>query len=110
GRIAITLDVLALLLRGTDKGPDVVLLATLAGRLPRLEKLGYAWVRFRRLGFGNVCSGSKVLEFEGALDSARELAAPITTDVNQPAYILPTGGTTGAPKAVTLAHRNLMAN
>lgn len=27
-----------------------------------------------------------------------------------PAYILPTGGTTGAAKAVTLSHRNLVAN
>ena len=27
-----------------------------------------------------------------------------------PAYILPTGGTTGDPKAVTLSHRNMVAN
>ncbi|MEO1984537.1 MAG: AMP-binding protein, partial [Fuerstiella sp.] len=27
-----------------------------------------------------------------------------------PAYILPTGGTTGEPKAVTLSHRNMVAN
>lgn len=29
---------------------------------------------------------------------------------SKPAYILPTGGTTGEPKAVTLSHRNLVAN
>jgi long-chain acyl-CoA synthetase len=109
-KVAITLDVLAPLLGGPDHGPETVLLCSLAGRLPRLEKLGYAWVRFRRLGFGQVCSGSKVFDFEGELNGGQEIGSPITTDVNQPAYILPTGGTTGAPKAVTLAHRNLMAN
>ncbi|MBI3860756.1 MAG: long-chain fatty acid--CoA ligase [Planctomycetia bacterium] len=109
-RVAITLDVLAPLVGGAGQAPELVLLSSLAGRLSRLEKLGYAWVRFRRLGFSQACAGSKVLEFESALGNAHEIATPVMTDVNRPAYILPTGGTTGAPKAVTLAHRNLMAN
>jgi long-chain acyl-CoA synthetase len=109
-RIAITLDVLEPLLNGPEHQPDVVLLCSLAKRLPRLEKLGYAWVRFRRIGFGHVLTGSKVFAFDEALRGVPELESPVAVDPNQPAYILPTGGTTGAPKAVTLAHRNLMAN
>jgi long-chain acyl-CoA synthetase len=109
-RVAITLDVLAPLLGGPGQTPGVVLLCSLAGRLPRLERFGYAWVRFRRLGFGHGPAGSKVFEFDDALAGAQEIADPVRADVNEPAYILPTGGTTGTPKAVTLAHRNLMAN
>ncbi len=109
-RIVITLDVLAPLLCGAGKGPDVVLLSSLSGRLPRLEKFGYAWVRFRRLGFGQICSGSKVLEFDNAVNGSREISGVVPVDIGGPAYILPTGGTTGAPKAVTLSHKNLLAN
>jgi long-chain acyl-CoA synthetase len=109
-RIVITLDVLSPLLCGSTQGPDVVLLSTLSGRLPRLERFGYAWVRFRRLGFGQICSGSKVLEFDSAINGSREIAGAVPVDIAGPAYILPTGGTTGAPKAVTLSHKNLMAN
>ena len=109
-RIVVTLDVLAPLLCGAGHEPNVVLLSSLSGRLPRLEKFGYAWVRFRRLGFGQICSGSKVLEFDKAVSGSHEIAEPVFSDVDEPAYILPTGGTTGAPKAVTLSHKNLMAN
>ncbi|MCP4782643.1 MAG: long-chain fatty acid--CoA ligase [Fuerstiella sp.] len=35
---------------------------------------------------------------------------PSSDWASTPAYILPTGGTTGEPKAVTLSHRNLVAN
>lgn len=35
---------------------------------------------------------------------------PAPNWAKRPAYILPTGGTTGEPKAVTLSHRNLVAN
>jgi len=109
-RIVITLDVLAPLLCGGGHGPEVVLLSSLSRRLPRLEKFGYAWVRFRRLGFGQICSGSKVLEFDGAINGSCEIAGAVPADIAGPSYILPTGGTTGAPKAVTLSHKNLMAN
>ncbi len=37
-------------------------------------------------------------------------ASPVDgTGIHDPAFILPTGGTTGKPKAVTLWHHNLIA-
>ncbi len=54
--------------------------------------------------------GLKVCDFQKAIDGAEENFAPAAIDIEGPAYILPTGGTTGAPKAVVLSHRNLMAN
>lgn len=109
-RFAVTLDVLATLLGRCDTQPAVVLLASLGSRLPRLEQLGYAWMRFVRTGFGRCCAGAKVREFDAALSISSEQLAPVTTDVHAPAYILPTSGTTGSPRAVVLSHRNLMAN
>lgn len=38
------------------------------------------------------------------------LGIPEPNWAERPAYILPTGGTTGEPKAVTLSHTNLVAN
>ena len=48
-------------------------------------------------------------DLQQALDSADEQLTHVPIDVEKPAYILPTGGTTGTPKAVVLSHRNLMA-
>src|SRR5206468_326443 len=70
----------------------------------------YAWVRFRRIGLGLPRLGMRIRDFQEALDEAQESPVPMAIDTESPAYILPTGGTTGAPKAVVLSHRNLMAN
>jgi len=109
-RIVVTLDVLSPLVFGGEHRPDIVLLSSLSSRLTRLERLGYAWIRFRRIGFGSAPPGTTVRDFDEAIDSADEIAETVVSRVSAPAYILPTGGTTGAPRAVTLSHRNLMAN
>ena len=109
-KAAVTLDVLVPLLGGPAHAPAIVIVCSLANRLSRLEKLGYAWVRFRKLGFGHMWGGQRVHQFDDVVLEGAELSEPVASDLMQPAYILPTGGTTGAPKAVTLAHANLMAN
>src|SRR5260370_640567 len=109
-RVVVTLDVLTPLLGGAGERPELVLVTSLSNRLPRLERIGYAWVRFRRIGLRQAANGASLRDFQTAIDGAPEIAASVARDVNQPAYILPTGGTTGAPKAVVLSHRNLLAN
>ena len=108
-RFVVTLDVLSPLVCVGEHIPDVVILSSLSGRLSRLETLGYAWVRFQRLGFGGACPRTRVLQFDDAIKHApRELNSPAMS-VDSPAFVLPTGGTTGNPKAVTLSHRNLLS-
>lgn len=49
--------------------------------------------------------------FWSSMDATTHRWRPISIQpAETPAYILPTGGTTGAPKAVTLSHTNLVAN
>jgi len=111
-RFVITLDILSPLVCAGDYHPELVIVSSLQGRISRIEQVGYAWIRFQRLGFHRPCPATKVVTFKDALLSAPSFAdyigSPIDT-VDRPAFILPTGGTTGHPKAVTLSHRNLMA-
>jgi long-chain acyl-CoA synthetase len=109
-RVVVTLDLLSPLLGDRKQWPGLVLLSTLSTRLSRLERFGYAWVRLKRIGLHQACNGTTVREFQKTIDEAEENSDTIAIDINSPAYILPTGGTTGTPKAVVLAHRNLMAN
>jgi len=110
-RVIVTLDVLAPLLRScTAPNPELVILATLKDRLSRLERMGYAWVRFQRLGFSEPCPTIRKLEWTEALEAGRHGTNWPKVGSTGPAFILPTGGTTSAPKAVVLSHANLMAN
>jgi long-chain acyl-CoA synthetase len=110
-RIVVTLDVLLPLVCGGKQHPPLVLVTSLSSRLTPLARLGYAWIRFRRNGWGGGAGpGTRLLDFRESLDAAHEGPGASHIDISGPAYILPTGGTTGAPKAVTLSHRNLMAN
>ena len=109
-RIVVTLDVLLPLVSHGDNHPKLVFLTSLSDRMPRLARFGYAWVRFRRIGFGRPAPGMRLQNFQETLAGASENFNAPAIDIGSPAYILPTGGTTGAPKAVVLSHRNLMAN
>jgi long-chain acyl-CoA synthetase len=109
-RVVVTLDLLAPLACGSGDLPETILLSSLSGRLTRLERLGYAWIRFRRIGLHHSWNGTATRKFDEAIDAASDSLESRRIDVQSPAYILPTGGTTGAPKAVVLSHRNLLAN
>lgn len=109
-RVVISLDVLAPLVCDGNRRPDLLLVTSFSDRLPRLERLGYAWVRFRKLGFGHNSFVGTLRSFDDALQAATPNFDPVAIDDEAPAYILPTGGTTGAPKAVLLSHRNLLSN
>ncbi len=112
-KIVITLDVLTTLVRYGDSHPDMVVYSSLGSRMSRLERLGYAWVRLMRLGLKGVGPHGKSIELRRILREGRRKEdgfTPVERNSHDRAYILPTGGTTSAPKAVTLTHGNLMAN
>ncbi len=106
-RVVVTLDVL-LPQVCKQAHPDLILVVSLLDRLPRWQRLGYRYIRFRRLGLHPSYRHRTVL-FDEALASADplEIHRPRNCD---PATIQPTGGTTGTSKAVTLTHGNLLAN
>lgn len=110
-RIVISLDLLApLVLKGSYK-PRHIFFTTLQDRLPGWMRLGYAFARMRRLGFWPPLDGPNQHDFHDELAQCRPLLQPVVpASLSDAAYILPTGGTTGAPKAVTLCHRNLVSN
>jgi long-chain acyl-CoA synthetase len=110
-RVVIGLDLLApLVLQGSYK-PRHIFFTTLQDRLPGWMRLGYAFARMRRLGFWPPVDGPNQHDFSDELGHCRPVVQPVVpASLSDVAYILPTGGTTGAPKAVTLSHRNLVAN
>lgn len=108
-RFVVTLDVLSPLVCHGSHAPELVVHTTLAGRLTQVEQLGYAWVRFQKVGFGSVCPQTRVLQMEDAIHSVGHVSTADEVGIHEPAFILPTGGTTGKPKAVTLSHHNLIA-
>jgi long-chain acyl-CoA synthetase len=110
-RAVLTLDVLAPLLKDCKAPlPELVVLATLKDRLSRLERFGYAWVRFQRLGFGPPCPTIRTMTWKDAQSVADRHGNWPKVVPEDLALILPTGGTTSAPKAVMLSHGNLLAN
>ena len=110
-RLVISLDLLApLILKGSYR-PRHLFFTTLQDRLSGWMRLGYAFARMRRLGFWPAADGPNQHDFHDELALCRPFLQPVVpASLSDAAYILPTGGTTGAPKAVTLSHRNLVAN
>lgn len=110
-RTVVTLDVLASRV-GHEAGPlRQVWLVSLADRMAYWERLGYGWARITRGGWSRrdgctQASFSRLLA-EGSPEPPR---TPDEDELDDPAYVLGTGGTTAAPKAVVLTHRNLMSN
>ena len=110
-RVVVGLDVLAPLIVKAKYKPRHVLFATLGDRLPTWQKVGYAFARLQRLGFWPAPDHPTHHSLEDQVAAGDADFQPLkSASLDEPAYILPTGGTTGSPKAVTLSHRNLIAN
>lgn len=109
-RLAVTLDLLKPLIHERDLSTGTLLYATLKDRLPRWQQFGYAFARVKRLGFRAISDPTTVRSFNDELKAAPPIAEGFQPPRHAPAFILPTGGTTGAPKAVVLTHGNLVAN
>jgi len=110
-RVVVALDVLLPLI-GTeeDARPRVVFTASLKHRLPWWDRMLYGLARVSRLGLHSRYHAPIEKAIEDVLsttDPLADLDHPLSEDI---ANILPTGGTTGRPKAVVLTHHNLLAN
>ena len=107
----ICLDMLSHLVHDEQNETVHSLLVSIRKHLPALHQLGYLWARHSRTGCWTLPTTDHCRWFWQEIHSTQRKWQPISIDpANEAAYILPTGGTTGSPKAVTLSHTNMVAN
>ena len=110
-RRVICLDMLSHLVTGGSNRSVQLLLVSIRKHLPSLHQLGYLWARRSRTGHWTLPTSDHCRWFWQEIEQTERRWQPIhITPAQDPAYILPTGGTTGRAKAVTLSHTNLVAN
>lgn len=110
-RVVVSLDILTPLLEQSEFRPEQTLLVSVREHLPVWQQAGYLWARWQRTGHWRFAENGHAHWFATSLEQMEPDLEPAPVDpARDAAYILPTGGTTGAPKAVTLSHRNLVAN
>ena len=109
-RVVVTLDLLAPLLNESREHLDQVFTATLGDRLPYWQRLGYAFLRLKKIGLAALVGSTHFRSLSDELAACEPWTEQVPLSPESPAYILATGGTTGHPKAVVLSHRNLLAN
>lgn len=108
-KFLVALDLLApLATRGAHR-PKQVLTCSIAPRLSTVKRLLYRAACLQRTGLHRETS-VQFRDFLTEVAKCKPIAQLVRPASNQPAYILPTGGTTGRSKAVTLSHANLLAN
>ncbi len=107
----VCLDMLSHLIEEDPQLDVTTLLVSIRQHLPSLYQLGYLWARRSRTGHWTLPTTERCRWFWDEVESTDRSWQPISiAPANDPAYILPTGGTTGVPKAVTLSHTNVVAN
>ncbi len=110
-RVMVCLDLLLPLIptEGEDR-PSVLFTTGLDDRLPGLASYAYMFSRLRKLGVFSQRRPAGAIDLPDALAAADAGFTPPRPAPHDPALIMPTGGTTGWPKAVLLSHGNLVAN
>lgn len=109
-RFLICMDLLLPLVRNVGPGaPDIVIVTRLDAYLPWWDRQLYRVARVQRLGLSGSLPANAI-EWENFLTAGSESSPPEAVESDDLANILPTGGTTGHPKAVMLTHKNLLSN
>ncbi len=109
-RRIICLDMFAKLL-SESHDLTMTMLVSLRDYLPMWKRVAYSAALWKKTGQLSYPTTVNQCWLWPTIASANEAVIPIETLTSQdPAYILSTGGTTGNPKAVTLSHRNVVAN
>lgn len=87
----------------------LLIVASLSPHLPWYLRLPYHLQRLRQ-GRCRVAAGTRVMKFSKFDQGGIRIENPLLRDVDLPAVLQPTGGTTGTPKVAVLTHRNLCSN
>lgn len=110
-KVIVTLDMLAHLLSPCQTKLRHTFYVSIREHLPAFQQIGYLWMRQQRLGMWSLPSNQAHRWLRDEIAATQREWQPVPIDPRtDPAYILPTGGTTGVPKAVTLSHENMVAN
>jgi long-chain acyl-CoA synthetase len=109
-RFVICLDLLLPVVHNVGPGaPEVLIVTRLDTHLPWWDRQLYWMARVQRLGLSGRLPANGV-EWETFLSEGSDQPLPSEAQPDDVANILPTGGTTGHPKAVVLTHANLVSN
>ena len=108
-RLALTLDAFyGTLAAAAPKQPlEKILLARVPDYLPPLKALGFRLTKGRKIP--RVTGDPRVVWWSRAMADTHPPAPSGAAGTNDPAAILFSGGTTGAPKGVVLSNRNFIA-
>lgn len=110
-RVVVSLDVLAPLVLKAAHQPEHLILTSIGDRLPLWQRALYSIAVLKKIGFRKSPRGPKRYNYNEELAKSDPLFTPLAPkSLDDAAFILATGGTTGCPKAVVLSHRNVVAN
>ncbi len=87
----------------------VLIIVSLSPHLPLHYRAVY-WLQKLKQGRLQIGERTLSLGYDELVRSGHWLDRPALHDVDQPAVLQPTGGTTGTPKVAVLTHRNLSSN
>ncbi len=87
----------------------LLITVSLSSHLPLHFRAVY-WIQKLKQGRCPIGERTRVIKFPELVSGSTRIDNPQLDDVDLPAVLQPTGGTTGTPKVAVLTHRNLCSN